>query len=162
MMWAIVAVAAALALAGCSNQAAVSQAPQAAGTGTEAVAQGSAYMAENAKKPGVKTTPSGLQYEVLRAGTGKVPKLDGRATVHYEGTLISGKKFDSSYDRGEPSTFPLRGVIKGWTEGLLYMKEGAKFRFVIPPNLAYGAVGSPPAIGPNETLVFVVELIKAD
>jgi len=122
--------------------------------------KGQTFLAENAKKDGVKTTASGLQYEVLTPGTGKSPKATDVVQVNYRGTTIDGKEFDSSYKRGEPIEFPLNGVIPGWTEGVQLMKEGAKYRFFIPSNLAYGASGAGSAIGPNETLIFDVELLK--
>ncbi|NND82354.1 MAG: FKBP-type peptidyl-prolyl cis-trans isomerase [Gammaproteobacteria bacterium] len=122
-------------------------------------ARGDAYLAENKVKEGVKTTDSGLQYEVLRAGKGKQPSKEGSAKVHYQGTLTDGTTFDSSYARNEPATFPVGGLIPGFTEGLLLMKEGAKYRFVIPSDIAYGERASGP-IGPNEVLVFEVELLE--
>jgi FKBP-type peptidyl-prolyl cis-trans isomerase FkpA len=123
-------------------------------------AQGQAFLTDNAKKPNIKTTASGLQYEVLTPGSGaKSPLASDNVTVHYKGTTIDGKEFDSSYKRGEPATFPLNGVIPGWTEGVQLMKEGAKYRFYIPSELAYGAQGAGP-IEPNATLIFDVELIK--
>jgi len=120
---------------------------------------GVAYLAENAKKEGVTTTESGLQYEVLTAGEGDKPTAADNVTVHYKGTLTDGSPFDSSYDRGQPATFPLGGVIAGWTEGVQLMSPGAKFKFTIPSDLAYGAraTGSIPA---HSTLVFEVELIE--
>lgn len=121
---------------------------------------GEAFLAENAKKAGIKTTASGLQYEVLNEGSGNTPKASDNVTVHYKGTTISGVEFDSSYGRGEPATFPLNRVIAGWTEGLQLMKEGAKYRFYIPSDLAYGERGAGRAIGPNATLIFDVELLK--
>ena len=121
--------------------------------------QGDAFRKKNGAKSGVKTTASGLQYEILREGTGRSPAATSVVRVHYEGTLIDGNIFDSSVRRGEPAEFPLNRVISGWTEGLQLMKEGAKFRFVIPPELAYGAHGAPPAIGPDATLIFEVELL---
>ena len=120
---------------------------------------GADFLAENAKKKGVKSTESGLQYRVVEKGKGKKPSAEDRVTVHYKGTLIDGTQFDSSYDRGEPATFPLNGVIKGWTEGLQLMKTGAKYEFFIPAELAYGAAGRP-GIPPNSTLIFEVELIE--
>lgn len=105
-------------------------------------------------------TPSGLRYEVVQEGTGKRPTAASEVTVHYAGWLTSGKLFDSSYGRGETIRFPLGGVIKGWTEGVQLMKEGGITNFVIPAELAYGKRGAPPVIGPNETLVFRVELVK--
>src|SRR5947207_1944468 len=104
--------------------------------------KGAAYLAENAKKEGVKTTASGLQYKVIKEGTGKKPTATSTVKVHYRGTLINGKEFDSSYKRNEPIEFPLNGVIPGWTEGLQLMKEGGKTLFVIPSNLAYGPSGA--------------------
>lgn len=126
-----------------------------------ALENGQAYLAANAKKEGVHTTASGLQYKVLQEGTGKSPKATDTVLVHYRGTLLDGKEFDSSYKRNEPIEFPLNGVIKGWTEGVQLMKEGAKYQFVIPSGLAYGQRGTPGGpIGPDETLIFEVELLK--
>lgn len=121
---------------------------------------GEAFLADNAKKEGVVTTESGLQYMVLTEGSGKHPVATDRVKCHYEGRLIDGTVFDSSYRRGEPATFPLNGVIAGWTEGLQLMGEGAKFRFFIPYNLAYGARGAGESIPPYAALVFDVELIE--
>ena len=130
-------------------------------TPAENKAAGIAFLAENAKKPNIVTTASGLQYEVLTAGTGTVsPTATSNVTVHYKGTTIDGEEFDSSYSRGEPATFPLNRVIAGWTEGVQLMKEGAKYRFYIPSELAYGEQGTGRAIGPNAALIFDVELIK--
>ncbi len=124
-------------------------------------AQGSAFLADNAKKPNVTTTASGLQYQILAPGTGsKSPTATDNVTVHYKGTTIDGKEFDSSYSHGGPVTFPLNRVIPGWTEGVQLMKEGAKYRFFIPSELAYGEQGAGDMIGPNAALVFDVELIK--
>lgn len=122
--------------------------------------QGDEFRRKNGAKDGVKTTASGLQYEILREGSGRAPAASSVVRVHYEGKLIDGNIFDSSVRRGEPAEFPLNRVIRGWTEGLQLMKEGAKFRFVIPPELAYGAHGAPPAIGPDATLIFEVELLS--
>jgi FKBP-type peptidyl-prolyl cis-trans isomerase FklB len=108
----------------------------------------------------VKTLPSGLQYRELTAGTGKTPKATDTVTVNYRGTLIEGKEFDSSYKRGTPATFPVSGVIAGWTEALQLMREGAKWQLFIPSNLAYGERGAGGDIGPNATLIFEVELIS--
>jgi FKBP-type peptidyl-prolyl cis-trans isomerase FklB len=121
---------------------------------------GEAFLAENKKKEGVKTLPNGLQYKVIKAGTGRKPKLTDSVKVNYKGTLINGTEFDSSYRRGEPATFPVNGVIPGWTELLQLMEEGAKWQLFIPPNLAYGERGAGNQIGPNATLVFEVELIS--
>lgn len=118
------------------------------------------YLKANGKKDGVATTKTGLQYRVLRKGTGKAPKATDNVEVHYSGTLINGKKFDSSYDRGQPAQFPLNRVIPGWTEGLQLMKEGAKYEFVIPSSLGYGTMGAGNSIPPGATLIFVVELLK--
>lgn len=125
-----------------------------------AKAEGENFLAENAKKPGVKTLPSGLQYQVLREGNGKRPTATDQVECHYEGTLINGQVFDSSYRRGETATFGLNQVIKGWTEGLQLMQEGAKYRFFIPYNLAYGEQGAGQSIPPYAALIFDVELIK--
>lgn len=120
---------------------------------------GMAFLADNAKKANIVTTATGLQYEVLTPGEGKSPSATDNVTVHYKGTTIDGKEFDSSYSRNQPATFPLNRVIPGWTEGLQLMKEGAKYRFFIPSELAYGAHGAGP-IAPNSALIFDVELIK--
>ena len=122
-------------------------------------ADGDAFLAKNAKVDGVKVTDSGLQYEVLREGKGKSPVATDTVKVHYQGTLTDGTKFDSSYDRGAPADFPVSGVIPGFAEGLQLMQEGAKYRFTIPAAIAYGAEG-PPSIGPNQALVFEVEMIE--
>ena len=122
--------------------------------------KGTKYLAENGKKKGVVTTKSGLQYQELTAGKGKKPTAEDIVKVHYRGTLIDGTEFDSSYARNEPVSFPLNGVIPGWTEGLQLIKEGGKARLVIPSELAYGPGGMGGAIGPNETLIFEVELLE--
>ncbi len=129
-------------------------------TPEENKAAGEAFLSENSKKDGVITTASGLQYTVLTEGEGASPSATDRVTVHYKGTTIDGDEFDSSYSHGQPATFPLNRVIAGWTEGVQLMKEGAKYRFYIPSELAYGQHGAGGAIGPNETLIFDVELIK--
>ena len=121
--------------------------------------KGAAFLAENGKKEGVKTTASGLQYKVLTAGTGKSPKATDVVEVNYEGKLLDGTVFDSSYERGEPIEFPLNQVIAGWTEGLQLMKEGGKYEFYIPSDIAYGEAGNA-GIEPNSTLIFTVELLK--
>jgi FKBP-type peptidyl-prolyl cis-trans isomerase FklB len=123
--------------------------------------QGKAFLDENIKKEGVKVTASGLQYKVLKEGTGANPTAASKVTVNYEGKLISGKIFDSSYERKQPATFPLSGVIKGWTEGVQLMKEGATYEFYIPSDLAYGDRGNQ-AIPGGSTLIFKVELIKIE
>lgn len=124
--------------------------------------KGQEYMAENGKKEGVMTTDSGLQYEELTAGEGDSPTAEDTVKVHYRGSLINGTDFDSSYSRGEPVSFPLNGVIPGWTEGLQLMKPGGKARLVLPADLGYGPGGMGEAIGPNETLVFEVELLEVN
>ena len=124
--------------------------------------EGERFLAENAKKEGVVVLPSGLQYTVLTEGTGAQPKATDRVKCHYEGTLTNGQVFDSSSRRGEPAVFPLNGVIAGWTEGVQLMKEGAKYRFFIPYNLAYGERGAGQAIPPYAALVFDVELISIE
>ena len=132
----------------------------AAAAGKAAKAAGEAFLAENAKKEGVVTLPSGLQYQVLKEGNGKRPSATDQVVCHYEGTLIDGTVFDSSYKRKEPATFGLNQVIAGWTEGVQLMQEGAKYRFFIPYNLAYGERGAGNSIPPYAALVFDVELIK--
>lgn len=121
---------------------------------------GEDFLAENAKKEGVVVLPSGLQYTVLTEGTGRKPKATDNVKCHYEGTLTDGTVFDSSYRRGEPATFPLNGVIAGWTEGVQLMAEGAKYRFFIPYHLAYGERGAGQSIPPYAALVFDVELLE--
>ena len=122
--------------------------------------QAQAFLAANAEKEGVKTLPSGLQYRAIQPGEGNSPGADGSVVVNYRGTLIDGTQFDSSYDRGKPSTFQVKKVIKGWREALLLMKEGAKWELYIPPQLAYGKRGLRKTIPPNSTLVYEVELIS--
>ncbi len=117
------------------------------------------FMKKNKKKKGVKARPSGLQYEILKKGKGAKPSAADKVEVHYHGTLIDGSVFDSSVKRGQTITFPVNGVIKGWQEVLPLMKKGAKWRVAIPPDLAYGPMGSPPKIGPNMALVFDIELV---
>ena len=128
--------------------------------GKAAKAEGEKFLAENGKKEGVVTLKSGLQYEVLREGNGKKPKAPDQVKCHYEGTLINGQVFDSSYKRNEPAVFPLNQVIPGWTEGLQLMQEGAKYRFYIPYILAYGESGAGGSIPPFATLIFDVELLE--
>lgn len=128
--------------------------------GKTAKAEGEKFLAENGKKEGVVTLKSGLQYEVLREGNGKKPKATDQVKCHYEGTLINGQVFDSSYKRNEPAVFPLNQVIPGWTEGLQLMQEGAKYRFYIPYILAYGESGAGSSIPPFATLIFDVELLE--
>ena len=122
--------------------------------------EGEAFLAENQKKEGVKTLPSGLQYRVIQADTGKSPKATDEVTAHYRGTLIDGTEFDSSYRRGKPETLPIGGVIAGWTEALQLMQEGAKWQLFVPSNLAYGERGAGRDIGPQATLIFEIELIS--
>jgi FKBP-type peptidyl-prolyl cis-trans isomerase FklB len=122
--------------------------------------EGESFLVENKKKAGVTTLPSGLQYKVFKAGTGKTPTDTNTVTVHYRGTLIDGTEFDSSYRRGQPAIFPVKEVIPGWIEALKLMQEGAKWQLFIPPNLAYGERGAGSVIGPNATLIFEVELIS--
>jgi FKBP-type peptidyl-prolyl cis-trans isomerase FklB len=121
--------------------------------------QGEAFLKENAQKPGIKTTASGLQYMVISTGAGLLPKLTDTVKVHYRGTLLDGTEFDSSYKRNQPAVFPLNGVIKGWTEALQLMKVGSKWQIFLPASLAYGEQGAGQVIGPNATLIFDVELI---
>ncbi len=127
--------------------------------GQKNAAAGEVFLAENKKKEGVKTTASGLQYKVLKQGTGPTAKATDAVTTNYRGTLIDGKEFDSSFKRGEPATFPVSGVIKGWTEALQLMNVGSRYQLFVPPSLAYGERGAGQDIGPNETLIFEVELL---
>jgi FKBP-type peptidyl-prolyl cis-trans isomerase FklB len=129
---------------------------------TKAQNPGEAYLAANKLLPGVTTTADGLQYKVIKEGGGLRPTDSDVVTVNYSGKLIDGTVFDSSYDRGQPATFPVDGVIAGWTEALKLMKVGAIYELVIPAKLAYGKAGAPPAIGPDQTLLFKVELIAID
>ena len=126
----------------------------------EAISAGQAFLDENAKKEGVTTTASGLQYEVLTNGTGATPVETDQVTVHYHGTLVDGTVFDSSVERGQPATFPVNGVIPGWVEALQLMNVGSKYKLYIPFDLAYGERGAGGSIGPNETLIFEVELLS--
>ncbi len=127
--------------------------------GEKNAAEGTKFLEENKKKEGVKTTASGLQYKVIKEGSGPSPKAVDAVKVNYRGTTIDGTEFDSSYKRGEPATFPVNRVITGWTEALQLMKVGSKYQLFIPPNLAYGERGAGSDIGPNSTLLFDVELL---
>ena len=120
---------------------------------------GNAFLAANKSKPGVVTLPDGLQYKIITEGKGAQPTANDIVTVHYSGTLIDGTEFDSSYKRGEPTSFPVNGVIPGWVEALQLMKVGSTWELFIPSNLAYGEQGMPPVIGPNQTLIFKVTLL---
>jgi FKBP-type peptidyl-prolyl cis-trans isomerase FklB len=122
--------------------------------------EGETFLADNKKKEGIKVTASGLQYRVIKEGTGEIPKATDTVVTNYKGTLIDGTEFDSSYKRGEPATFPVTGVIKGWTEALQLMKVGSKWQLFIPSDLAYGEKGAGRDIGPNATLIFEIELIS--
>ena len=135
------------------------QAAAAKESGAKNAAAGEKFLAENKGKDGVKTTPSGLQYKVIKEGTGPMPKETDTVETHYRGTLLDGTEFDSSYARNEPATFPVNRVIKGWTEALQLMKVGSKYQLFIPSSLAYGERGAGQEIGPNSTLVFDVELL---
>ncbi len=126
------------------------------------VLDGKTFLAENAKKTGVVVLPSGLQYKIVKAGTGAIPKATDTVTTHYTGTLIDGTVFDSSVQRGQPASFPVNGVIKGWQEALQLMPVGSKWQLYIPSDLAYGSRGAGGVIGPNSTLVFDIELISID
>ncbi|MET4080753.1 FKBP-type peptidyl-prolyl cis-trans isomerase [Pedobacter sp. UYP30] len=141
-------------------QAAITKVNEAKNSGL--TAEGKKFLAENGKRPGVKTTASGLQYEILKQGTGPKPILTDSVLVHYKGTLLNGKQFDSSYDRGEPITLALDGVIKAWTEGLQLMPTGSKYKFFVPYNLGYGARGAGQDIPPYSTLIFEIELLKVN
>jgi FKBP-type peptidyl-prolyl cis-trans isomerase FklB len=122
--------------------------------------EGEAFLAANKTKEGIKTLPSGLQYKVIKEGTGKTPTAEDTVVTNYRGTLTDGTEFDSSYKRGQPATFPVKGVIPGWTEALQLMKEGSKWELFIPSNLAYGEQGAGGVIGPNAALIFEIELIS--
>ena len=124
------------------------------------LAEGQKFLEDNAKKEGVQVTESGIQYVVLQEGTGEKPAATDTVKVHYKGTFINGDTFDSSYDRGEPATFPLNRVIRGWTEGVQLMAVGSKYKFTIPSDLAYGPVGNPPRIPGNSVLEFEIELLE--
>lgn len=128
--------------------------------GASARKEGDTFLADNKAKGGVVTLPSGLQYKVLKEGSGPKPTASDTVSCNYRGTLINGKEFDSSYKRGEPTSFPVGGVIKGWTEALQLMPVGSKWQLFIPPDMAYGDRGAPPDIGPGETLIFEVELLS--
>lgn len=128
--------------------------------GANNLEEGSKFLEENKKRKGVTELPSGLQYEVMTMGKGAKPSASSTVTVHYKGTLVNGKVFDSSYDRGDPATFPLQGVIPGWTEALQLMPIGSKWKLFLPPHLAYGEQSAGPDIGPNSTLIFEVELLS--
>jgi FKBP-type peptidyl-prolyl cis-trans isomerase len=133
-----------------------------ASQGDANIAEGQAYLEENGARPEVTTTASGLQFEVLEAGTGPQPGENSNVVVHYTGTLIDGTEFDSSRRRGVPASFSINGVIAGWTEGLKMMNVGGTYRLVVPSDLAYGPQGSSPSIAPNATLIFEIELIDFD
>ncbi|WP_419603432.1 FKBP-type peptidyl-prolyl cis-trans isomerase [Thiolapillus sp.] len=139
-----------------SEKAAKQRAERAA----KALEKSKAFMAENGKKPGVTALESGLQYQIIKPGKGEPPKMTDTVKVHYEGHTTDGKKFDGSYDRGKPAQFALKGVVKGFSEALTHMKPGAKWKVFIPPELGYGARGAGNIIGPNEALVFDLELIE--
>ena len=122
--------------------------------------EGQAFLAQNMRKDGVKTLPSGLQYRIMKTGTGRTPRATDTVVVNYRGTFIDGTEFDSSYRRGQPFVAPVNSVIKGWIEALQLMNVGSKWQLFIPPQLAYGQQGAPPGIGPNATLIFEVELLS--
>lgn len=124
--------------------------------------EGKNFLAENKTKPGVVELPSGLQYQIIKEGSGEMPKATDKVTTHYHGTLISGDVFDSSVDRKQPASFPVNGVIQGWQEALQLMKTGSKWKLFVPSNLAYGSQGAGPKIGPGTTLIFEVELLSID
>ena len=130
--------------------------------GAKNKAAGEAFLAKNKQAAGVKTTASGLQYQVIKAGAGKTPKATDKVSVNYRGTLLDGTEFDSSYSRGTPASFPVTGVISGWTEALQLMNEGAKWKLFVPSKLAYGPQGAGGVIGPDAMLIFEVELLKVE
>ena len=131
-------------------------------TAKKAQGEGAAFLAENAKREGVISLESGLQYEILNQGNGQIPTINDKITAHYHGTLIDGTVFDSSVDRGEPASFPVNGVIAGWTEALQIMPVGSKWKLYVPSDLAYGERGAGQIIGPYSTLIFEVELLSID
>ena len=136
------------------------QSVQRSHSGAKNKKEGAAFLARNRKKSGVVTLPSGLQYQVLRKGKGAKPGPSSRVVTNYRGTLIDGTEFDSSYKRGKPATFPVKGVIAGWTEALQLMPTGSKWKLYVPANLAYGERGAGRMIGPNATLIFEIELLE--
>jgi len=145
---------------GCSHQTQATSNSMTPSHPSDNMAKGQAFLKQNATQPGVKTTPSGLQYKVITEGTGKAPAATDTVLVHYRGTTIDGVEFDSSYKRNEPISFPLNGVIPGWTEGVQLMKEGGKIQLFIPSDLAYGSRGAGGVIPPDSTLIFDIELLK--
>lgn len=146
----------------CSEQSDTQSNDQNSNDMEQQVTTETSFLEENKNKEGINVTDSGLQYKILLEGTGDSPSATDRVTVHYEGTLLDGTIFDSSYQRGQPIDFGLNQVIRGWTEGVQLMKEGAKYKFFIPSELAYGASGAGGLIGPNEDLIFTVELIRVN
>jgi len=148
------------ALSALQNQVRAKQEQQRQQVGEANMKEGAAFLASNKTKEGVVALPSGLQYKILKEGTGPKPAATDTVVCNYRGTLLNGKEFDSSYKRGQPATFPLNRVIKGWTEALQLMPAGSKWQLFIPPDLAYGGNGAGPDIGPNATLIFEVELIS--
>lgn len=153
----------ALSIGGCSDSSTPRTPDSPEELGAANRAEGEAFLAENAARDGIVVRESGLQYEVIEEGDGASPTAEDTVTVHYRGTLIDGTQFDSSYDHGEPATFALRRVIPGWTEGVALMKVGARYRFFIPGDLAYGPQPPPGSeIGPNATLIFEVELLAVN
>ncbi|MDA8434114.1 MAG: FKBP-type peptidyl-prolyl cis-trans isomerase [Nitrospiraceae bacterium] len=143
-----------------SKELAAKKAEETKKIGEENKKAGETFLAENTKKEGVKTLPNGLQYKIITEGKGESPKASDTVTVNYKGTFIDGKEFDSSYKRGKPATFAVKGVIPGWTEALQMMKVGSKWELFIPPALAYGERGAGGVIGPEQTLIFEVELLS--
>lgn len=144
----------------CLGMLLAAPAAMAQGLPAENAKKATEFLEANKKKQGVVALPSGLQYKMLKEGKGRKPSATDTVTVHYEGRLINGTVFDSSVKRGQPASFPLNRVIRGWTEGLQLVQEGGKIELYIPPDLGYGARGAGPAIGPNELLIFTVELIS--
>ena len=149
-------------LAGLQKELMEKQAERTKQLGEKNKKEGEAFLAANKTKEGIKTLPSGLQYKVIKEGTGKTPKAEDTVATNYRGTLIDGTEFDSSYKRGKPATFPVKAVIPGWTEALQLMKEGSKWELFIPSNLAYGERGAGNLIGPNAALIFEIELISVN